>query len=247
MSNIFHTFVFYINKKQQKTMSIKDLFIKNDNPVEKEPIKVNSKLKFPTTQSSNLEETPSVFASFGFGKTTNSGNISEEHLNKAMEVYQNGFDSLNQNGYDFYEYYRTVTQGGITNPQIYSMAFAMGTAMDKSITKNKLLQQSDFYLSEINKVYNDFVIKGNSKKKDFVDQKNHENQALVGELNLMKAQLETIKTQIQDRENKLASIDEKYHPKISEIDSKLAANDIAKNKVVESIELVKEGITNNLK
>jgi hypothetical protein len=233
-------------------MSLKDLFIvNNDKPVKKEPSKANSKLKFPTSDSSNSEETPKS-SGFGFGKSSftpsvNSDEMSEEHLNKAIEIYQNGFDSLNQAGYDFYEYYQTVTQGGITNPQTYSMAFAMATAMDKSVTKTKLLQQSDFYVTEINKVYNDYVTKGNAKKKELVDQKNHENQSLVGELNLMKEQLEALKTQIQDRENKLASIDGKYSPKISEVDSKLEANDIAKNKVVESIELVKQGITNNLK
>lgn len=235
-------------------MSLKDLFIvNNDKPVKKEPSKVNSKLKFPTAEdSSNSEETPSKFAGFGFGKpsftpSVNSDEISEEHLNKAIEIYQNGFDSLNQSGYDFYEFYQAVTQGGITNPQSYKMAFAMATAMDKSVTKTKLLQQSDFYVSEINKVYDDYVNKGSTKKKELIDQKNHENQSLVGELNLMKEQLEALTTQIQDRENKLASIDGKYSPKISEVDSKLAANDIAKNKVVESIEQVKQGITNNLK
>jgi hypothetical protein len=233
-------------------MSLKDLFIvNNDKPVKKEPSKATSKLKFPTGESSNSEETPSKISNFGFGKSVtpsvNADEVSEEHLNKAIEIYQNGFDSLNQGGYDFYEYFQTVSQGGITNPQTYKMAFAMGTAMDKSVTKAKLLQQSDFYVSEINKVYNDYVTKGNAKKKELVDQKIRENQSLVGELDLMKDQLEALKTQIQDRENKLASIDDKYFPKISELDSKLAANDIAKNKVIESIELVKEGITNNLK
>jgi len=234
-------------------MSLKDLFIvNNDKPVKKEPSKATSKLKFPTADSSNSEETPSKFSAFGFGKASftpsvNSDEMSEEHLNKAIEIYQNGFDSLNQNGYDFYEYFQTVIQGGITNPQTYKMAFSMGSVMDKSVTKTKLLQQSDFYVSEINKVYNDYVTKGNAKKKELVDQKTHENQSLAGELNLMKEQLEALKTQIEDRENKLSSIDDKYFPKISELDSKLAANDIAKNKVIESIELVKEGITNNLK
>jgi hypothetical protein len=168
-------------------------------------------------------------------------------LVKAIEVYKSGFDSLNQNGYDFYEFYQAITQGGVNNPQIYPMAFTMANAMDKSVTKDKLIQTADFYLSEINKVYNDYVAKGNGKKQDLITQKNNENQALVTELSMMEQQLEALKTQIQDRQNKLNAIGGKYEPMISDVDNKLSANEMAKNQIVQSIEQVKTGIINNLK
>jgi hypothetical protein len=127
------------------------------------------------------------------------------------------------------------------------MAFGMGTAMDKTITKDKLLMQSDFYITEINKVYNDYVVKGNGKRQEVINQKNHENESLLGELNLMRQQLEQLQIQISDRENKLSVIDSKYGPILNEVDSKIAANDLAKQKIVGSIEQVKNGIINNLK
>jgi hypothetical protein len=43
--------------------------------------------------------------------------INAEHLEKAIELYQSGFDNLNQPGFDFYEYYQLVMNGGVTNPQ----------------------------------------------------------------------------------------------------------------------------------
>jgi hypothetical protein len=166
---------------------------------------------------------------------------------KATEVYQNGFDSLNQAGYDFYEFYQAIVQGGIDNPQLYPMAFTMANAMDKTLTKDKLVQSADFYLNEINKVYSDYVAKGNTKKEELTIQKNNENQALVNELSMMEQQMEALKTQIQDRQNKLNAIDTKYGPMISEIDSKILANETAKTQITNSIQQVKNGIINNIK
>ena len=204
--------------------------------------------KFPTSDSSSQP------SSFSFPTTQTSSpipsytpSVSQEHLNNALEVYEKGFDSLNQPGYDFYEFFQAVMNAGADNPQIYQMAFMMGSGMDKTITKDKLVEQSNFYIAEINKVYNEYVSKGNAKKQETIDQKTNENQSLVGELDLMRQQMEALKTQIQDREMKLQAIDGKYGPKLQEIEGKLAANDMAKNKIIQSIEQVKNGIVINLK
>lgn len=237
-------------------MSFMDLIVINNKKVNDKTKKNNESakettIKFPGSESQETPNGKSLFGNFGFGKSTpaaatNNGQTDEEHLLKALEIYQNGFDSLNQPGYDFYEYYKSVSHD-IANAAIYPMAFTMGSAMDKTITKDKLLQQSDYYLSEIIKVYNDYVTKGNAKKQELITQKDNENKSLVGDLELLKQQLEAIKVQIQDRENKLSAIGTKYEPKINEIDSKLSANNIAKDKIVESIEQVKQGIKTNLK
>lgn len=202
--------------------------------------------KFPTSDSTSQP------SSFSFPTTptptqTFIPSVSQEHLNNALEVYEKGFDSLNQPGYDFYEFFQAVMNAGVDNPQIYQMAFMMGSGMDKTITKEKLVEQSNFYVAEINKVYNEYVSKGNTKKQETIDQKTSENQSLVGELDLMRQQMEALKTQIADREMKLQAIDGKYGPKLQEIEGKLAANDMAKNKIVQSIEQVKNGIVFNLK
>ena len=241
-------------------MGFKDLFIVSDEnekanetpQVETvKPTSTAATTKFPTS-TPQVEESGSILGVFGFGKqehevATPTASVSNEHLEKALELYQKGFDSLNQPGYDFYEFYQAVMQAGPTNPQIYTMAFTMASAMDKTISKDRLVQQSDYYLTEIEKVYNDYVGKGNSKREDLLAQKKHENESLVGELSLLRQQLEAITTQIADRENKLSVIDVKYAPMVGDVESKISANEIAKNKVVQSIEQVKQGIINNLK
>ena len=233
-------------------MSIKNLFIvsdenTNDNQEKKEKNKETKKAEAPVSDQSN-----NTFSVFGFGSTPvtkpiETSNVSNEMFTKALEIYENGFDSLNQPGYDFYEFYKAVMQVGVDNPQTYPMAYAMATAMDKTITKEKLLSQSEFYINEITKVYNEYVSKGNAKRQEVINQKNHENQSLLGELELMKQQLEALQTQISDRQNKLSVIDSKYGPIINEVEGKLAANDMAKQKIISSIESVKNGIINNLK
>jgi len=237
-------------------MGLKDLFINsdentNDKAKKQEPVKETGKTKFPTSNidTTVTNQTTSSFNSFGFGKNTQPASLppSDEHFAKALEIYQVGFENLNQPGYDFFEFYQAVSQAGIDNPQIYVMAFAMGVAMDKTITKEKLLHQSEFYSSEINKAYNDYIAKGNSKKQELISQKENENQNLVSKLGMLKEQLEAINIQIEDCNNKLNAIGSKYEPKISEIESKLNANTLAKNQVVTSIDQVKQGIINNLK
>lgn len=174
-------------------------------------------------------------------------NVSNEHLEKAIELYEKGFDSLNQDGFDFYEFFQSVSHGGMTNPQVYAMAYAMGTAMDKTISKEKLMSQADFYISEITKVYDENVAKGSGKKDSLLKQKESENQTLANELTMFQQQLEALQIQIADRQSKLQAIDGKYQPQLDEVDSKLNANTIAKNKIVEAIEAVKSGININIK
>lgn len=238
-------------------MSFRDLWVIKENDPKNEPtqdktVEPSSTVKFPTQSPTSEPSKFSIGNIFNFGGETPSNtqtpkNFTHEHLEKALEVYQRGFDSLNQDGYDFYEYYQAVTQSGVDNPQVYSMAFTMAKVMDKSLSIERLIASSDFYQNEINKVFNDFVLKGNSKKQELSVQQSNETQALSNELSLMEQQLEALKIQIEDRRNKLNAIDGKYKPQINEIDSKLAANEEAKNKIIESIQQVKNGILNNLK
>lgn len=209
--------------------------------------------KTPIKQSevvfSNQGQSPSF--SFSNSENTNQSSfptsVDQNLLAKAIDVYENGFDSLNQNGFDFYEFFKSVSNGGITNPQVYTMAFTMGSAMDSTVTKENLISQADFYVAEINKVYNENVTKGNEKKNSLINQKQSENSSLTDELKMFKEQLEALQIQISNRETKLKTIDGKYATEILEIENKLNANTIAKDKIVQAIETVKSGINTNIK
>lgn len=224
-------------------MGLKDLFIVNDDkPSEKVEPKTETN-KFPSDQQSS-----NTNFSFPSSSPSTSFQPSNEILNKFVDMYQSGFNGLNQPGYDFYEFFQAiVSSGGIDNPQMYNMAMSMGTAMDKTNTKDKLMSQADFYISEINKVYNQYVSTGNSKKQDLVNQKESENHLLTSDLDNLRSQLEAITNQIKTKESQLSMIDNKYGPLITEVNNKLSANDIAKNDLVSNIAKVKNGINNHIK
>lgn len=196
--------------------------------------------KFPDSVSTQNNTT-------SFTQPVYNPSVSNELNAKFLDAYQNAFEKMNQDGYDFFEFFQTVIHGDINNPQTYAMAFGMGKAMDKNLSKEKLISQSDFYVTELMNLYNQNVAEGNQKKQDLINAKNSENQNLTTELNSLKEQLEAVKIQIQDRERKLSLIDSKYEPQIAERDSKLMANDFAKNKLISTIETVKQGINNNIK
>lgn len=231
-------------------MGLKSLFFtdaaeENQKPEAKEPTKFPTSnttpaTTFPTTFPSSVPAAPSAPA---FGSSAEN-----PFLNKCVEGYQTCFDNANQAGYDFYEFFQAImNSGGADNPQMYVMAMSMGTAMDKTCNKTKLLSQADFYLNEINKVYNQNVSSGNAKKQELITQKDSENHNLNAELNNLRAQLEAIQNQIRSREAQLSLIDSKYVPLINEVEQKIEANETAKDIIVSNITKVKNGISNNLK
>lgn len=211
-----------------------------------------SELKETSNKFPNSDTSPAITFPSSVPATSSSpvfGNTADNpFLNKFIDVYEACFDSANQSGYDFYEFFQAiVNSGGVDNPQMYVMAMNMGVAMDKTCNKTKLVSQADFYLNEINKLYTQNVSSGTEKKQDLLTQKDSENHNLTTELNNLKAQLEAIQNQIRSKEGQLSLIDGKYTPLINEVEQKLQANETAKNVIVSNINKVKDGINNNIK
>ena len=239
-------------------MNLKGLFIKDDEN-EKKDVQENkepSKFKFPET-SNNQEQSSNVtsFLGMNFGKTSSTpqvntvggGNPSQEQIAKAIGIYEQGLKSLKQSGYDFQDFFDALTEEDKANPSAYQMALRFASKMDKSITKDTLVQSADFYIGKVVENYNNFVASGSNKKQDVINQKTNEAQSLTNELSMLQQQLAALQTQIADRQNKINNIDSKYANMLNELDAKLVANDIAKNQVVQSLEQVKQGIINNIK
>ncbi len=236
-------------------MGLKDLFINSDVSEKSKNTEVKKEtIKFPVLDS----QVEDIFAAKTSSPTfptfpqtsapVQSVPVSNDHLTKFTEMYHNGFIGLNQPSYDFYEFYQAImNSGGIDNPQMYAMAMTMGTSMDKTNSKDRLLSQADFYLNEINKVYNQYVTTGNNKRQDLITQKANEADSLQNDLVNLRGQLEAIENQIKSKESNLSLIDNKYSPLIGELESKLKANEIAKQSIASSIERVKTGISTHIK
>jgi hypothetical protein len=256
-------------------MGFKDIFIKSDESsvdktIEKVTVRKEETIKFPEnvsapversipTQSEPKQSTPKPSFGFGFGSsaeqapttpmyvpTPTNVSVTQEQIDKAYGIYQAGFDSLNQPGYDFYEYFKMVIAGGVGNTPIYAMAFAMGKSVEPKMNKEGLVNQADFYLSEINKVYEQYSTQGNTKKSELLNKKASEKQSLESDVESLKQQIETLLVQQIASEKKLTEIDSNYAGQINEIDCKITANNLAKDKIIGEIQAVKNGINNNI-
>ena len=126
------------------------------------------------------------------------------------------------------------------------MAMSMAKSMDKTLTKDKLVTSSDYYIDGLTKFYNTVVDNGNGKKQTLITQKESETQSLTSDLNDLRAQLDRITSDINNKQNLLNTIDSKYQPDINEIESKLRANDYAKSVILTNIQKVKTGVINNI-
>jgi len=245
-------------------MSFKTFFIQNEGSAKQaEPQKTvftktkTSETTFPTettfpseTTFPNENETifPSNDMKFPEANVVTS-NIPDvnKFLDKIVEVYDNGFAKLNQPGYDFYEFFRSVSKAGIDNPQVYQMAIEMAQAMDSNVSKQSLLNQAEYYISELTKVHSGFRSDGQNKISDLTSKKNSETNTLSSDINSLEKQLKSIQSQIASKKQSLSEIDKKYLPNINEISAKLSANDIVKDRLISNINKVKSNISNNLK
>ena len=204
-------------------------------PVE-QPVATGAAIKFP--DATQVAVAPPV-------ATVGATNCAP-HMDAVMELYEKGFESLNQPGVEFFEYFKSVVGAGIDTPAAYTMALNMLRGMDASMTKESLLSQSQFYIDEINKVWEGYNTSGANKKLSIEDARDVETERLKSDLQLMEQQLVTLQNQIDSKKITLANQNAKYAPEIEEIGCKMAANDLAKNKILGTINKVVAGINSNL-
>jgi len=223
-------------------MGLKDLFIVKPNNGEVE--KTNSgqqsfNNKFP--QGVNRIKTAMTSHTIPQSITPNDPSC-EPHLSKIMGMYEKGFDNMNQDGYDFYEFYKAVVANGIDNQLVYNMGLTMASSVDKSVTKQSLLEQSQYYITEINKVHSHYESEGNTKSQEIVKIKNQEESTLRSEIDNIKSEIIRLNNLKTQKEGELTSIDSKYTPEITEISCKIMANNMAKESIVGSLSKVVDGI-----
>jgi len=179
-------------------MAFKDYFINSDEGETKKvskpadtsiPESSGAPIKFPDASTVAVATPTPVIGS------TNC----EPHMEAVMKLYETGFESLNQPGVEFFEYFKSVVGAGIDSPGAYTMALNMLKGMDASMTKGSLLSQSKFYVDEITKVWNGYDTSGTNKETELANQRDSETNNMQSELTLMEQQLQTLSNQIESK------------------------------------------------
>lgn len=175
-----------------------------------------------------------------------SNNFSNPFLDEILEVYQKGFEGLNVEGFDFFEMYKSVNAVGVTNPQSYQMAFTMGKTINSNLSKEFLLDKSRYYLNEIEKVYEKYNITGNSKKSDLNLKITQEKKNLSKSIEDLGAQIAQLQKELEAKKLELDRIDTNNAQEFSELQLKIEANNLAKQRIQDSINQVITGINQYL-
>lgn len=223
--------------------SLRSLIFEDDAPEEKKQEKYTS--KFPDAGTSF----PSSTATMEAPAPTATSSVPLEcapHMDAIMKRYEDGFASLNRPGIEFYEYFEAVMEAGVNDPAAYKMALKMLSKMEKTMTKDSLAIQSQFYIDELNKVHAGFSSQGVTTKTELMAAKDSEGLKLKNDIQLLKDQMESLKNQLGAKEIQLSQIDGRYQPRINELECKIMANDTAKNRILGSINAVVAGIKANL-
>ncbi len=169
------------------------------------------------------------------------------YMDEVYNTYDKGFDSLNSEGFDFFELYKSVMAVGSTNPQSYQMAYAMGKTINKGLTKDFLLEKAQYYISEIEKVYTKYDTIGNSKKKDLNESINKEKDTLSKSIVDLEAKIILMQREVEAKKEEFKKVDPKSIAELNEIQLKIEANNLAKHKILDSINTVVTGINQYLK
>lgn len=213
----------------------KSLFVNEES----ENTSIKETVITPISDVNKFPESPNTF------QPTESA-TNNPFLNEIFAVYEKGFESLNQTGFDFYEMYKSVISVGATNPQSYQMAFTMGKTINPQLSKSFLLEKSKYYTDEIEKVYTKYDATGTSRKRDLESAISSEKSNLTKTISDIETRIAQLQNDLQNAKSDLEKVDFKNKEQFSEITLKIEANDLAKKKILESINTVVTGINQYL-
>lgn len=196
------------------------------DPIREKEESLNFRNKFPI----NAEE------KYSSNEATN------PFLNEVFDVYEKGFDSLNVAGFDFFEMYKSVWAVGSSNPQSYQMAFTMGKSINSDLTKEFLLEKANFYVTEIEKVYEKYNVVGKSKRQELDNSIAQEKYNLSKNVEELEAKIVELKKELESKKAALQKMDPNNEKQLLEIQQKIEANDLARQKILSSINTVITGI-----
>jgi hypothetical protein len=91
------------------------------------------------------------------------GALPDATLAEVLKAYENGLETLNRSGYDFYAFYQAITTADNVTGPAYQMAYHMARALDKTITPGKPIGDAAFYLGKVGEMYRQYVTQGQQK------------------------------------------------------------------------------------
>jgi hypothetical protein len=154
-----------------------------------------------------------------------------------LRIYQL-LESLNKPGCDFFEVWNAAIEMGDANSNNIKAAFTSLRYVDKSLTKEKLLETSDFYISSLKKVLDTETAKRQEEKDKLIKQKEQEKVALTTEISNIEQQIVALQNKLADIKQQSEGINEKYKLPVEMIEEKIANGHQSVSSVISEMQQV---------
>jgi hypothetical protein len=233
-----------MEEKKDKGYSFKRLFFRDAEPAasDAQPRDVGS--------DSGISDNPVGLSGFPVSAGTHDKSLIEDFVQRL----RNHINQNNQSGFDFIEFTETLFEES-QNPDkdVYKLVFRIAQKIDKSLTPERLLQSARFYRELIQQAADSELLKGETKKKNLLSEKETERNSLDQNLKEARNTIDQLNAQVMELQkkesnmrNQLAVVDQKYSKQFVDIDIKLNAINAAKEQVMVSIVDIEAGIKANL-
>ncbi|MEO6733041.1 MAG: hypothetical protein ABIN01_17590 [Ferruginibacter sp.] len=154
-----------------------------------------------------------------------------------LRVYQL-LESINKPGCDFFEVWNASVEMGGANSGNIKAAYTSLKYADKTLTKDKLLETGDFYISSLTKVLDAETIKRQEEKDKLLVQKDQEKTSLTTEINELEKQIAALQKKLAEKKTQNEGINQKYQPQLEAIDAKISNGHQSVNSVINEMQQV---------
>jgi len=139
-----------------------------------------------------------------------------------LRVYQL-LENMNKPGVDFFEVWNAAVEMGGTNISNIKSAYTSLKFADKSLSKAKLLESGASYMAGLKSVIETESHKRLEEKSRLEKEKEQVRSGLVAEISGLEQQIASLQERLAAKKMERETIEEKYEPKITDIDAKITA------------------------
>ena len=154
-----------------------------------------------------------------------------------LRIYQL-LESMNKPGCDFFEVWNAAIEMGGANSNNIKAAYTSLRYADKTLTKEKLLQTSDFYIAGLKKVLDTETVKRQDEKDKLLKQKEQEKANLTTDISDLEQQLVALQNKLADKKLQSEGINEKYKLPVELIEEKISNGHQSVNSVLSEMQEV---------
>jgi hypothetical protein len=162
-----------------------------------------------------------------------------------LRVYQL-LENMNKPGVDFFEVWNAAVEMGGTNISNIKSAYTSLKFADKSLSKAKLLESGASYMAGLKSVIETESHKRLEEKSRLEKEKEQVKSGLVAEISGLEQQIASLQERLAAKKTERETVEEKYEPKITDIDTKITAGRQSVNIVMNEMQQVLDIINKEL-